>query len=180
LPVERAITPRAGRDRGDGPSTVAIRPLRAADLDTIGALQEASILALGAAVYSRAQLDAWARFGWHYRHKLLDDDGAFFVALRPDRLVGVGGWSPDSMAVELAWLRYLFVHPDAAGSGIGRQLVEAIEADARGRGKAGFRVWSSLNAAGFYTALGYRRVRQGRWPVTRAVEIAYLLFAKET
>jgi putative acetyltransferase len=164
---------------GDAPGTVAIRPLLGADLDTIGALQQASILALGARSYSRAQLDAWARFGWHYRHKLLEDDGAFFVAERPDRLVGVGGWSPDSLAAELAWLRYLFVHPDAAGSGVGRRLVETIEASARRHGKAGFRVWSSLNAAGFYAALGYRRVRRGRWPVTGAIEIDYLLFAKE-
>jgi putative acetyltransferase len=157
----------------------AIRPLRAGDLDGIGALQEAAILALGAATYSRAQLDAWARFGWHYRRKLLEDDGAFFVAERPDRLVGVGGWSPDSLAADLAWLRYLFVHPDSAGRGIGRQLVEAVEADARGHGKAGFRVWCSLNAAGFYTALGYRRVRHGRWPITSAIEIDYLLLAKQ-
>jgi GNAT superfamily N-acetyltransferase len=177
LPAERSTT-QAARERGDGPSAVALRPLRKADLDTVGALQEASILALGAAVYSRAQLDAWARFGWHYRHKLLDD-GAFFVAERPDRLIGVGGWSPDSLATELAWLRYLFVHPDAAGRGVGRRLVEAIEADARGSGKASFRVWSSLNAAGFYAALGYLRVRRGRWPVTGAIEIDYLLFAKE-
>jgi putative acetyltransferase len=178
LPAERGAAEASGERRGEGQRAVEIRPLRKADLDTIGALQEASILALGAAVYSQAQLDAWARFGWHYRHKLLDDGGAFFVASQPDRLVGVGGWSPDSLATELAWLRYLFVHPDAAGTGVGRQLVDAIEADARTRGKAGFRVWSSLNAAGFYAALGYQWVRRGRWPLTGTIEIDYLLLAK--
>jgi putative acetyltransferase len=178
LPADGSA-PAAGGERGDGQRAAAIRPLRAGDLDTIGALQEASILALGAATYSRPQLDAWARFGWHYRRRLLEDEGAFFVYERPGRLVGVGGWSPDSQAAELAWLRYLFVHPDSAGKGIGRQLVEAVEADARDRGKTGFRVWSSLNARGFYTALGYRRVRQGRWPVTRTVEIDYVLLAKD-
>jgi putative acetyltransferase len=157
----------------------AIRPLRAADLDGIGALQEAAILTLGASDYTRPQLDAWARLGWHYRRKLLEDDGAFFVAERADRLVGVGGWSPDSLAPEIAWLRYLFVHPESAGRGIGRQLVEAAEAHARDHGRAGFRVWSSLNATGFYAALGYRRVRQGRWPVTSAIEIDYVLLAKD-
>jgi putative acetyltransferase len=177
LPAERAA-PDAGRERSNV-QRAAIRPLRRADLDIIGALQEASILALGASTYSRPQLDAWARFGWHYRRRLLEDDGAFFVAERPDRLVGVGGWSPDSQALEVAWLRYLFVHPDSAGQGIGRQLVEKVEADARGHGKAGFRVWSSLNATGFYVALGYRRVRQGRWPVTGTIEIDYVLLAKD-
>jgi putative acetyltransferase len=149
------------------------------DLDTVAEIQEASILTLGTPTYSRAQVEAWARLGWQYRHQLLRDDGAFFVAERPDRLVGVGGWSPDGMVAEIAWLRYLFVHPDSARQGVGRQLVGVIEADARGRGKSTFRVWSSLNAVGFYTALGYRRVRRGRWPVTRDVEIGYLLLAKD-
>jgi putative acetyltransferase len=176
LPAEPWCS-EARPERGDG--RAAIRPLRTADLDAIGALQEASILALGASAYSRPQLDAWARFGWHYRRKLLEDDGAFFVAERSDRLVGIGGWSPDSQAQELAWLRYLFVHPDSAGRGIGRLLVEVVEADARGHGRAGFRVWSSLNAIGFYTALGYRRMRQGRWPVTGTIEIDYVLLAKD-
>jgi putative acetyltransferase len=178
LPADRIPPDDPGR-RSSWQCPPAIRPLRRDDLDTIGALQEASILALGASDYSRPQLDAWVRFGWHYRRRLLEDGGAFFVAERPDRLVGVGGWSPDSQAAELAWLRYLFVHPDSAGKGIGRQLVEAVEADARGRGKTGFRVWSSLNARGFYAALGYRRLRHGRWPVTSTIEIDYVLLAKD-
>ena len=49
----------------------------------------------------------------------------------------------------------------------------------RGHGRACFRVWSSLNAIGFYTALGYRRMRQGRWPVTGTIEIDYVLLAKD-
>lgn len=174
MPAERSAPDRQGGGR-----RAAIRPLSRSDLDIIGALQEASILALGASDYSRSQLDAWARFGWHYRRRLLEDEGTFFVAERPAGVVGVGGWSPDSQAPELAWLRYLFVHPESAGVGIGRQLVEAVEADARGHGKSGFRVWSSLNAMGFYTTLGYRRVRQGRWPVTGSIEIDYVLLAKD-
>ncbi len=97
---------------------------------------------------------------------------------------GRTGWSgsaagrPTARPLELAWLRYLFVHPDAAGSGVGRQLVEVVEAAAGACGRTGFRVWSSLNAAGFYAAQGYRRVRQGRMPVTAAIEIDYVLLAK--
>jgi GNAT superfamily N-acetyltransferase len=175
LPAEP--DPAARRGDREGPN-VAIRLLRAADLDAIGALQEASILALGAASYGRDQLEAWARFGWQYRRRLLHEEGAFFVAEVRDRLVGVGGWSPDGQEAGLAWLRYLFVHPVAARGGIGRRLVEVIEADACGRGTAGFRVWSSLNAVAFYAALGYRRIRAGRWPVSGSIEIDYLLLAK--
>lgn len=162
-----------------GQLTVEIRPVGADDLDTIAEIQEVSILTFGMRCYSRAQVEAWARLGWQYRHQLLRDDGVFFVAARPDRLVGVGGWSPDSMVAEIAWLRYLFVHPDSAGQGVGRQLVDVIQGSARERGKGTFRVWSSLNAAGFYEALGFRRIRKGRMPITADLDIDYLLLAKD-
>jgi putative acetyltransferase len=165
-----------GRSAAPGP--VEIRPLRAADLDVVGAIQEASILALGAAAYRPEQLAAWARFGWHCRHQLLRDPGGFLVAERAGRAVGIGGWSPDSLVAGLAWLRYLFVHPDWAGVGIGRRLADAAEAAARAQSRSAFQVWSSLNAAGFYEARGYRRVRQGRMPVTGRIEIDYVLLAK--
>jgi putative acetyltransferase len=161
------------------PDPVRIRPLEAADLDTIGAIQEASILVLGAGTYAPRQLAAWARLGWHFRHQLLRDPGDFMVALRAGRVVGVGGWSPDSLAADLAWLRYLFVHPDYAGLGLGRTLVGAAEAAARARRKSAFQVWSSLNAAGFYAACGYRSLRRGRMPVTGRIEFDYVLLAKD-
>jgi len=136
-------------------------------------------MALGAGAYGRGALEAWARLGWQYRHQLLRDPGAFFVAASGERVVGVGGWSPDSLGQADAWLRYVFVHPDWAGRGVGRMLAEAAEAAARAEGKSRFQVWSSLNAAGFYEALGYRRVRQGRLPVTGTVEMGYVLMLKE-
>lgn len=166
--------------RAANPDQVAIRPLQPADLDAVGALQEASIQALGADTYDQAQRDAWVRFGWQDRHKLVQAGGTFFVAEHGGRIIGVGGWSTDSLAAELAWVRYLFVHPDWAGQGIGRRLMATIEASARGQGKCTFRVWSSLNATGFYEAQGFRRLRRGRWPVTSQIELDYMLLAKGT
>lgn len=145
----------------------------------MGALQEAAILALGAGTYGPEQLEAWARFGWHYRHQLLRDPGGFWVAERNGQVVGVGGWSPDSLDPGLGWLRYLFVHPDWGRLGIGRKLVAAAESAARTRGKRCFHVWSSLIAASFYEGRGYRRVRRGHWPLTGMIEIAYVLLAKD-
>jgi GNAT superfamily N-acetyltransferase len=162
----------------DPGSPVTIRPLHAADLDSIGAVQEASILALGASVYGREQLEAWARVGWQYRHQLLQDPGAYFVATQAERVVGVGGWSPDGLAHTDAWLRYVFVHPDWAARGVGRTLADTAEAAARAQGKSTFQVWSSLNAAGFYRALGYQRVRRGRWPVTGTIEMGFVYMMK--
>jgi GNAT superfamily N-acetyltransferase len=156
---------------------LAIRPVTAADLDPIAALQEASILRHGVVAYGEAKARAWARIGHEFKHVLLED-GEFFVAEQAGERVGVGGWSPDSLEAGLAWIRYLFVHPDHVRRGIGRRLVEVAEAAAIDAGRDRFDVWSSLNAVAFYQALGYHRVRAARWPVRQSVELDYVLMRK--
>ena len=94
------------------------------------------------------------------------------------RLLGVGGWSPDSLDHRVAWLRYLFVHPDAIGHGVGRRLVEAAEASARAAGRGQLRVWSSLNAVGFYRALGYRSIRRAAVPLSAEIDLDYVLMTR--
>lgn len=161
----------------DGQETLIVRPLAEADLDAIAALQEASIMAFGLQAYGRRKAEAWARIGYQVRHDLLAQ-GTFFVAERDARLLGVGGWSPDSLDHRVAWLRYLFVHPDAIGQGVGRRLVEAAEASARAAGRGQLRVWSSLNAVGFYRALGYRSIRRAAMPLAAEIDIDYVLMAR--
>jgi len=157
--------------------SVVVRPVTAADVDALAALQEASIMRLGIACYGEAKARAWARVGHQFKHVLLED-GRFLLAEWGGRPVGVGGWSPDSLEAKLAWIRYLFVAPDHARQGIGRRLVAAAERGAYNAGRRRFEVWSSLNAEPFYAALGYRRLRVARWPVTAAVELDYVLMGK--
>jgi GNAT superfamily N-acetyltransferase len=156
---------------------VRLRPVRASDLDAIAALQEASIMALGAPVYGEAKARAWARLGYQFRHDLVGE-GGFWVAEQDQRLLGVGGWSPDGLEPDLAWIRYLFVHPQAIRRGIGRRLVAQAERSAQAAGRERLRVWSSLNAVGFYRALGYLPERRARWPMRTALELDYVLMAK--
>jgi GNAT superfamily N-acetyltransferase len=154
-----------------------LRPVRASDLDAIAAMQEASIMALGAPVYGEAKARAWARLGYQFRHDLLGE-GGFWVVEQDQRLLGVGGWSPDGLEGDLAWIRYLFVHPQATRRGIGRRLVERAERSAYAADRPRLRVWASLNAVGFYRAVGFLPERRARWPVQRAIELDYVLMAK--
>jgi N-acetylglutamate synthase-like GNAT family acetyltransferase len=112
-----------------------------------------------------------------FRRDLLGD-GGFWVAEQGGRIRGVGGWSPDGMEPDLAWLRYLFVHPDAAGRGLGRRLVVRAEVAALAADRPRVHVWSSLNAEGFYRAVGYRGQRRARWPIQTGIELAYVLMTK--
>jgi putative acetyltransferase len=157
--------------------SVAIRPATEADLDTIAAVQEAAILALGAAAYAPDQLEAWARVGVETRHGLLNQ-GSFFVAEVERQAVGVGGWSPESSDRSAAWIRYLFVRPEAARKGIGRRLLKVVETSARAVGRNTFHVWASLNALDFYQALGYRRRRAVRVPLGRGIEMSCMHMVK--
>lgn len=161
----------------EGTDPLRLRPVHASDLEAIVAMQEASIMALGAPVYGEAKARAWARLGHQFRHDLLGE-GGFWVAEQDRRLLGVGGWSPDSLEPDLAWIRYLFVHPQATRRGIGRRLVAQAERSAYAADRARLRVWSSLNAVGFYRALGFLPERRARWPVQAAIELDYVLMAK--
>ena len=154
-----------------------IRPAGRDDLDVIAAIQEAAIMRFGVRAYGQEGARIWARIGYEVRHDLLDQ-GTFFVAEWPGRVIGVGGWSPDGVDPALAWIRYLFVHPDAARQGTGRALLAVTERSALAAGRLRFEVWSSLNAVGFYQAQGYRRLRPGRWPLGGRTELDYVLMDK--
>jgi putative acetyltransferase len=159
------------------PALYRVRPAGAADVATIIEIQEVSIMGLGVAVYGQRKARAWAQAGTEHSRDLLGQ-GTFFVAEAGQALLGVSGWSPDLEREETAWIRYVFVRPEAAGRGIGRRLVEVAESSALASGRRRFRLWSSLNAIGFYERLGYQRLRPARWPVAQGVDIDYLLMGK--
>ena len=53
-----------------------------------------------------------------------------------------------------------FVDPDYTGQGIGRAIVEKLEAIARQEDVEELTVPASLNAVGFYETLGYKKQRE--------------------
>ncbi|EQM69721.1 GNAT family N-acetyltransferase [Pseudomonas tohonis] len=57
-------------------------------------------------------------------------------------------------------VRTVFVAPGAQGLGVGRRLMEHVEALARERGVAVLKVPSSIIAEGFYAGLGFQAVQQ--------------------
>lgn len=82
------------------------------------------------------------------------DDGSRrqIVAETDNTIVGWG-----SVHLEEKVLAATFVDPDHAGQGIGRSIVERLETIARREGVERLVVPASLNAVGFYEAMGYER-----------------------
>lgn len=87
--------------------------------------------------------------------------GSYYLAEGADgALLGCGGWTPDrpgrgDVRPGLAHIRHFATHPTATGQGIGRALFTRCLADATAAGFDRFECYASLNAVGFYAALGF-------------------------
>jgi GNAT superfamily N-acetyltransferase len=90
--------------------------------------------------------------------------GTYYVAEMDDgRVAAVGGWTRErpgagGVTEGEAHLRHIGTHPDFIGRGIGRAIVRRCLDEAKGFGVV--RMWcdSTLQAEGFYRALGFRTV----------------------
>lgn len=91
-----------------------------------------------------------------------------FVALHEQQIVGTA--SLDGRAV-----RTMFVTPDVQRQGIGRRLMETVEAAARRAGIDVLAVPSSVTAEQFYANLGYKAVRDSFHGEERTVIMERLL-----
>jgi len=77
------------------------------------------------------------------------------VAVEGNSIVGTASLGGDQVHA-------VFVHPARQGRGIGRRLMEAVESEARARGKRALILYASVSAVSFYEANGWRTVREHR------------------
>jgi putative acetyltransferase len=129
---------------------LALRPYLAADTALLREIFRDSIADLTDEDYTPAQQDAWASSA--------DDEAEFGKRLASHlTLVATMAGSPVGFA-SLAGkdkIDMLYVHPAAAGQGVGDMLVDALERLAGGRGAAKLVVDASDSARGFFEKRGY-------------------------
>jgi GNAT superfamily N-acetyltransferase len=145
----------------DVASRIRIRPARPSDVRPIEALHQASVRELAARYYSPAMLERFLAADTLGR--ALIDAGTYYLAEIGGLLVGSGGWMAVDDCPGGAWrakIRSVFVHPDWARQGIGRQLVTHAEAEAAQAGFTQFELEASLSGVPLYQHLGYRAVRR--------------------
>lgn len=142
----------------------AIRRLVRADVEAVQKLHVASFDVLAARQHSSAQLRAHADLvqSDDYVHELLSNNLA--VALSDKDIIGTAGWCHYADAPKVARLRKIYVSPDAAGTGLGRRLVQHAEEGAATQGYTRYFVRANINAVGFYERLGYREEGEGTMP----------------
>src|SRR5260370_30526672 len=128
----------------------ALRPFLAEDTPVVGAIFAASIEELTGDDYTDAQEEAWASVG--------DEEDQFGKRLASElTLVATLQNSPVGFAALKGadHIDMLYVHPGAAGQGVGSMLTDALEKLAGGRGAKSLTVDASDNAQEFFAKRGY-------------------------
>jgi putative acetyltransferase len=128
----------------------ALRPFLAEDTAVLAAIFAASIEELTGDDYNEAQQEAWA--------SAADQEDQFGKRLASElTLVATLQNSPVGFAALKGadHIDMLYVHPGAAGQGVGSMLTDALEKLAGGRGAKSLTVDASDNAQEFFAKRGY-------------------------
>ena len=82
-------------------------------------------------------------------------DAHFYVAVDGKTIIGCGGITGYWGSAKESYLTSVFVLPEHQGKGVGRRIVESLEADEYFRRAWRTEVGSSLTAVSFYRKMGY-------------------------
>ena len=141
----------------------AMRPFLPADTPLLAEIFRASIAELTGDEYDENQQEAWAAS--------VDDEAAFAARLAGAlTLVATQAGEPVGFASlkDAKEIDFLYVHPAAAGQGVGSMLVDALEKLAAARGATKLAADVSDSAHDFFRRRGF--VDQRRNTVQRASE----------
>ncbi len=134
---------------------IEIRRMKKSDVADMHALHSRAITQVCGAHLDAAIVEAWlhGRTPAGYLTAAEEEGEKFWVAVgEAGRVVGFASWREDELMA-------LFVEPASQGGGIGGLLFNACSDDARAQGRRLRRLDATLNAEGFYSNFGFRRVR---------------------
>lgn len=155
------------------PPALRLRPARHEDMPALSALMDKAIGELLQAFLPPEGVKA------SYEVMGLDTqlitDGTYFVVEDGDAIAGCGGWSRRATlfggdhsagrdaalldpATDAARVRAMYTHPDHTRKGVGRVVLDACEAAARGEGFSRVEMAATMGGVPLYRACGYHDI----------------------
>ena len=145
---------------------IELRQATASDAPVLAALHSRTVREVCGRDYSSAQIDVWlARQTVHGMAEAIKDGTVVVAVDDVGAIVGFGDRSGNT-------IRALYVSAGHQGQGVGRALLERLEADASAEGQEALTAHSSITAVGFYRRMGYEIGERVDCPVTREVPLA--------
>lgn len=152
------------------------------DVPQIERVMRESIVHISSLTYDAKQVASCLRFVAHLDGSLIHDN-TYFVAEAGGEIAACGGWSrraklyagglpsPDEErfvdpTVDAARIRAMFVLPQFARQGLGREILRRCEEEARAAGFGRVELMAMLSGEAMYLACGYQPVEEvdGRLP----------------
>lgn len=161
--------------------TIRVAALK--DERSVSALLEASYPVLMQQDYDQGFLSAALPAMTRARPELLQS-GTYYVAeTERSLIVGCGGWTRErpgkgDVEDELGHIRHFATHPNWTGQAVGRSIYDVCERQARSEGVTCFECYSSLNAEGFYAALGFESIQLMDFPLGPHITLPGILMRR--
>jgi GNAT superfamily N-acetyltransferase len=155
--------------------TPSIRRADPSETHALAALHQASIAAGCSNVYSAQQINAWVAAVHADAYRMLINDASVLVATDSAgaALFGIGVSSPEN-----ALINAVYVAPQMTLRGVGRTLMDAMEALLRQAGAPEARLNATLNSVAFYRSLGYRNDRPTVNRLPSGIELPCIAMSK--
>lgn len=139
-----------------------VREATRADVDRLCEVHRAAIETLGSEAYNDRQIAAWKSGIDPSLYPVADAATHFLVAERDGQVIGFGWMKPEAdeyFTIDVSGeITGMYVHPAAAGEGVGTRLLNQLERVGRQASVQSLGLWASLNAVPFYNKHGYETV----------------------
>jgi N-acetylglutamate synthase-like GNAT family acetyltransferase len=175
---------------------LAIRHATVADIKAISQLIKLSARQLGAVFYDSKTIETALTGAFGVDTQLIDDQTYYVISNSNNELIACGGWSyrktlfgSDSNNIrnsskldpanEAAKIRAFFIHPEHARKGLGKQLLNICEQQAKKHGFSQTQLMSTLSGIDFYKKNGYRGEKYIFHPMNTTETIKFLPMTKQ-
>jgi GNAT superfamily N-acetyltransferase len=143
-----------------------IRAAVSSDVEEIAAVHADAIRAICGPMYEPSQIDAWLSGKTKDGYLRAIAQHLFFVAFIREEIVGFSELNPETGDVHAVYVR-----PDHLRRGIGRRLLQTLEAHALQRSLKSLHLHATLNAILFYQSHGFILDAMTSFPLRAGVSL---------